>query len=207
MTFRPGRALAWLLLLCGAFAVGTVGVGKAQSPASEPPTDERPEVATEGKYSLDEISTAAEDFFGGTSEGLATAIQRVFEDQGEPDGFIVGEEIAGAFFIGVRYGDGKLNRKTGEPMVVYWQGPSLGWDFGGNASKVFTLVYNLDDAETIYQRFPGVDGSIYFVAGFGMNYQQQGDVILAPIRTGIGLRIGANVGWLHYTEERHWTPL
>ena len=176
-------------------------------PPASPPTEQRPEVATEGKYTLEEIGAAAEGFFGDTSEGLAQAIQKAFEDQGQPDGYIVGEEISGAFFVGLRYGDGKLNRKTGEPMVVYWQGPSIGWDLGGNASKVFTLVYNLTDAEQIYQRFPGVDGSVYVVAGFGMNYQQQGDIILAPIRTGIGLRLGANVGWLHYTRERQWVPL
>ena len=96
--------------------------------------------------------------------------------------------------------------KEGKRRKVFWQGPSVGFDFGGNVSKVFTLVYHLKSQEQIFQRFPGVDGSFYFVAGFGVNYQQSGDVILAPIRTGVGLRMGANVGYLHYTKKKSWIP-
>ncbi len=184
-----------------------IGSAWAQgSPESEPPSDQRPEVATEGEYTIEEISEKAADFFGEMSQGLAEVIQRAFEEQGRPNGYIAGQEIAGAFFVGLRYGDGMLHRKTGEPVKVFWQGPSIGWDLGGNAAKAFTLVYNLDRTDGIFQRFPGVDGSLYFIAGFGLNYQQQGDIILAPIRTGVGLRAGANVGWLHYTPERRWVP-
>lgn len=151
------------------------------------------------------LQTAAE-FFGETTAGLAKAIEHVFEDQGRPNGFITGEEISGAFIIGLRYGDGTLHRKSGDKRKVHWQGPSVGFDAGGNASKVFVLVYHLKSSDGIYRRFPGVEGTFYFVAGVGVNYQQAGDVILAPIRTGLGLRAGANVGYLHYTKKRSWNP-
>ena len=108
----------------------------------------------------------------------------------------------------MRCGNGTLNRKTGGSRKVYWQGPSIGWDLGGNASKVFTLIYHLKNTEDLFQRYPGVDGSFYFVAGLGVNYQQAGNVILAPIRTGVGLRTtGANIGYLHYNKEHSWLPL
>lgn len=157
-------------------------------------------------YSKDEILTKAKGFFGETTEGLAKAIEHVFEDQGRPNGFITGEEFSGAIGVGLRYGKGELNRKNGETRTVHWQGPSVGFDLGGNASKVFVLIYNLADSELIYQRFPGVEGTFYFVAGVGVNYQRSGDIILAPIRTGVGLRTGANVGYLHYTKTRSWNP-
>ena len=157
-------------------------------------------------YTAEEIVQAATGFFGDTTEGLAAAVEKAFADQGRPNAFITGEEISGAFFIGLRYGRGTLNRKTAAPRKVFFKGPSIGWDIGGNASKVFTLVYKLSDDELLFQRFPGVDGSFYFVAGLGMNYQQRGDVVLAPIRTGVGLRAGANVGFLHYDREEGWLP-
>ncbi|MEK9752644.1 MAG: EipA family protein [Rhodospirillaceae bacterium] len=108
--------------------------------------------------------------------------------------------------ISVAPGNGMLNRKTAGPRKIYWQGPSIGWDIGGNASKVFTLIYRLKSDDQMFQRYPGVDGSVYLVAGFGVNYQQSGKVILAPIRTGVGLRAGANVGYLHYNTEHSWLP-
>ena len=159
-----------------------------------------------GTFDENEIVKAATDFFGGTTAGLAKVIQKVFEDLGRPNGFIAGEEISGAFFVGLRYGNGTLERKDAGTTKVYWQGPSVGFDFGGNASKVFALVYHLDSDEDLFRRFPGVDGSFYFVAGVGVNYQQSGDVIVAPIRTGVGLRAGANVGYLHYNKEHSWIP-
>ena len=157
-------------------------------------------------YSMEEISEKAKGFFGETTEGLAKAIEKVFNEQGRPNGYIIGEEVSGAIGVGLRYGNGLLNRKTADETKVYWQGPSIGWDLGGNASKVFTLVYNLKSDEQMFQRYPGVKGSLYFVAGFGVNYQQSGDVILAPIRTGVGLRAGANIGYLHYNREHSWIP-
>ena len=167
---------------------------------------------TDGTFDEIEILKAATDFFGDTTEGVAKVIRKVFEELGRPSGFITGEEISGAFFVGLRYGNGTLERKTTATTTtttttkIYWQGPSVGFDFGGNASKVFTLVYSLDSTKDLFQRFPGVDGSFYFVAGVGVNYQQAGDVILAPIRTGVGLRAGANVGYLHYNKEHSWIP-
>jgi len=157
-------------------------------------------------YTAEEIVKAATGFFGQTTEGLATAVEKAFQDLGQPNGYIAGEEASGAFFFGLRYGRGNLNRKTAAPRKIYWRGPSIGWDIGGNVSKVFTLVYKLKSDDQLFQRFPGVDGSFYFVAGVGMNYQQRGDVVLAPIRTGVGLRAGANIGYLHYAQEEGWSP-
>ena len=162
--------------------------------------------ANDDEYSEDEMFAKASAFFGETTEGLAKAIEHVFEDQGRPNGFLTGEEISAALVVGLRYGDGTLHRKNGDTRKVHWQGPSVGFDAGGNASKVFVLVYHLKGNDDIYQRFPGVEGTFYFVAGVGVNYQQTGDIILAPIRTGIGLRAGANIGYLNYTKKRSWNP-
>ena len=149
----------------------------------------------------------ANAFFGATTEGLATAVRKVFSELGEPNAYIEGEEMSGAFFVGLRYGKGTLHMASGGgAKKVYWQGPSIGFDWGGNAAKVFTLVYNLPQADAIYQRFPGVDGSAYFIAGIGVNYQRADGITLAPIRTGGGLRLGANVGYLHYNREHSWVP-
>lgn len=163
--------------------------------------------AEDATYSQEEIYQKADTFFGDTTEGLAKAIQKVFADQGRPNGYITGEEISGAIGIGLRYGNGTLNRKLAGTRKVYWQGPTIGFDFGGNASKVFVLIYNLKNGDDLFQRFPGVEGSFYFVAGVGLNYQQSGDIILAPIRTGVGLRAGANIGYLHYSRKHSWIPL
>jgi len=161
---------------------------------------------TTDTYSQDEVLQATKGFFGDTSKDLATIIEKIFKDQGQPNAYITGEEAAGAIAVGLRYGNGWLHRKTAGNRRVYWQGPSIGFDFGGNASKVFTLVYNLGDSSQIYQRFPGAEGTIYVVGGFGVNYQQAGRIILAPIRTGVGLRAGANVGYLSYSREQSIIP-
>jgi hypothetical protein len=161
---------------------------------------------TTDQYTEDEILTATKGFFGDTSRDLATIIEKVFKDQGQPNAYISGEEAAGAIAVGVRYGNGWMHRKTANNMRVFWQGPSLGFDLGANASKVFTLVYNIGKSSEIFQRYPGVEGTIYVVGGFGVNYQQRGNVILAPIRTGVGLRAGANIGYLNYTREQETLP-
>ena len=161
---------------------------------------------TTDKYTQDEILTATKGFFGDTSKDLATIIEKVFKDQGEPNAYITGEEAAGAIAVGVRYGNGWMHRKTAGNMRVFWQGPSLGFDLGANASKVFTLVYNIGNSSEIFQRYPGVEGTIYVVGGFGVNYQQRNSVILAPIRTGVGLRAGANIGYLSYTRQQETLP-
>ena len=163
--------------------------------------------AEKASYSQDEIFKTASDFFGGASEGLAKAIERVFAEQGRPNAFIAGQEISGAIGVGVRYGEGTLQRKSGGTRKVYWQGPSLGFDLGGDASKMFILIYRLPNEDALFQRFPAVDGSLYFVAGVGVNYQKSGDIVQAPIRSGVGLRAGINIGYMHYTREFSWIPL
>ena len=161
---------------------------------------------TSDTYSEEEIVREAGTFFGDVSKGLADAVHNVFKRYGEPNAYIKGEEASGAFVIGLRYGEGQLVMKNGGQQRVYWQGPSAGWDFGGNAAKVFTLVYNLPNGDKIYQRFPGVEGSAYLVGGIGVNYQQRDNIILAPMRAGVGLRLGAAVGYLKYTKSREWLP-
>jgi len=179
----------------------TISSSAMTAPAAEP----APPAPT---YSQNEIVNKAADFFGSTTEGLARAVERVFSEKGSPNGYIMGVEGGGAVVVGLRYGDGDLFMKANgdRPAKVYWQGPSVGFDFGGNASKVFVLVYNLPNTEAIYQRFPGVEGSAYLIAGVGVNYQQNGRIILAPMRTGVGLRAGANIGYLHYSKERNILP-
>ena len=157
-------------------------------------------------YSRNEIVQGASDFLGVTAEAAGAAVERIFRDNGRPTAYIAGEEGAGAFVAGVRYGKGLLYMKGRRPQTVYWQGPSIGWDFGGNGSRAFTLVYNLHYADMIYRRFPGVEGSAYVIGGLGVNYQRADDITLAPIRAGLGLRLGANVGYLSYSRARRWFP-
>ena len=164
------------------------------------------EDAQDNTYTADELVEEASEFFEVGAGAMAMAVQRIFEDHGSPNAYIIGEEGSGAIGIGLRYGTGTLNRKDGSSLPVYWQGPSIGFDFGGNVSKVFTLVYNLPNDDAMFQRFPGIDGSAYLVAGVGVNYQQSGEIVLAPMRSGVGLRLGANVGYLSYTRERRLLP-
>jgi hypothetical protein len=160
----------------------------------------------EQKFTENEIVQAAAGFFGKTTKVVAKAVERVFSDEGLPDGYIRGDEGSGAFVVGLRYGSGWLIRKGREPMKVYWQGPSVGFDVGGNASKNFTLIYNLGQTDRLFQRFPGVEGSYYFIAGIGVNYQRSDGITLAPMRTGVGLRAGVNAGYLAYTRDRTFNP-
>jgi hypothetical protein len=162
--------------------------------------------AADDAYNQDEILAAAKGFFGETTEGLAKVVEKAFKEQGRPNAYIVGEEFSGAIGVGLRYGKGQLHRKAGDGGQVFWQGPSIGFDLGGNASKVFTLIYNLGSTSALFQRYPGVEGTLYIVAGFAVNYQKSGEVVLAPIRTGVGLRAGANIGYLHYGREHSWIP-
>jgi hypothetical protein len=157
-------------------------------------------------YSQDEIVRGVSDFLGVTAESAGAAVERLFARNGRPSAYIAGEEGSGSFVIGLRYGRGLLYMKERQPMEVFWQGPSIGWDWGGNASRVFTLCYNLQVPEMIFQRFPGVEGSAYLIGGLGVNYQRAEEVTLAPIRAGVGLRLGANVGYLAYTRKRSVIP-
>ena len=157
-------------------------------------------------YTPDEIVTAGHQFFGKTSRDLARAVEYVFEKQGEPTAYIVGEEAAGSFVGGLRYGEGTIYYKSGAKQRIYWQGPSVGFDFGANGSRSLVLVYNSQSPEDLYTRFGGVEGSAYLVGGLGVNFQQKDNIILAPIRTGVGARLGANVGYLKYTQRPSWNP-
>lgn len=180
----------------------------ASAAPAAPAANQERNPATDDTYSQNEIVQKGAEFFGVATEAMAKAVERVFAEKGRPNGYIAGGEGSGAVVVGLRYGEGDLYmKKTGsKPVKVFWQGPSVGFDLGANASKSFTLVYNLPNTEAIYQRFPGVEGSAYFVAGIGVNYQQNGRIILAPMRTGVGLRAGANVGYLSYSKERNYLP-
>lgn len=158
------------------------------------------------EYTQDEIYSAATGFFGQVSEGIAKAVEKVFAEKGRPNAYITGEEAAGAVVVGLLYGNGTLHRKKYGASKIYWQGPTVGFDLGANASKTFTLIYNLKRRDELYKRIPAVDGSLYFIGGVGVNYQQSGSLILAPMRTGVGYRAGVNIGYLHYGPKHSWVP-
>ena len=179
-------------------------------PAEAPPTPNHsatyPAQGPAPAYERDEIVNNVSDFLGVGAESAGGAVERIFASYGKPTAYIAGEEGSGAFVVGARYGRGLLYMKGRQPIEVFWQGPSAGWDFGGNASRVFTLCYNLEDPRDIYQRYPGVEGSAYFIGGLGVNYQKAEEITLAPIRAGVGFRLGANVGYLAYTRKRNVFP-
>ncbi len=160
-----------------------------------------------GTLSENELVDGISKHLGVTSESAASVIARLFRERGTPVGYITGEEGGGALGIGVRYGKGTLWMKDGSRQEIYWQGPTVGFDAGADASKVFTLVYGLNDPNYLFQRFPGVDGSAYLVAGMAVNYQRANGITLAPIRSGVGARLGANVGYTSYTRKRSLIPL
>jgi hypothetical protein len=164
------------------------------------------EVTPDGTYSRNEILATGHRFFGSVSQGLASVVEYAFRKAGRPNGYILGEDAGGAFIAGLRYGEGVLYTKDAGRHKVYWQGPSLGYDFGGEGSKTMVLVYNLRHPSEIYNRYGGVQGSAYFVGGVGVQFQAYGHVVLAPIRSGVGLRLGANVGYLKYTRTPTWNP-
>jgi len=165
-----------------------------------------PRARDRGTYSSDEIKAAGHRFFGKVSGGLAKVIEYAFQKAGRPTGYILGEEAGGAFIAGLRYGEGTLRIKGGGSQRVYWQGPSIGYDFGAEGSKTMILVYNLYNPSDIYNVFAGVDGSAYLVGGVGITFQARNEIKLAPIRSGVGLRLGANVGYLRYTRAPTWLP-
>jgi len=158
------------------------------------------------EYTAQEIVDSGHKFFGATSGGLATVVERIFASYGLPNGYLLGEEGSGALIGGLTYGEGTLYTKNAGDHKVFWQGPSLGWDFGGEGSRVMMLVYNLDDVNNLYNRFGGVAGSAYVVAGVGFNVLQNDKVLLVPIRTGVGARLGINLGYLKLTQRPTWNP-
>jgi hypothetical protein len=185
----------------------TDGPAVAEAPPAPEVRPTYPANTAAQTYDRSEIVNGASDFLGVSAESAAAAVERIFKDNGRPTAYIAGEEGSAAFFGGVRYGRGLLYMKGHEPLQVYWQGPSIGFDWGGNASRSFTLCYNLQYPDMIFRRFPGVEGSAYLIAGLGVNYQRAEGITLAPIRTGLGLRLGANLGYLAYSRKRHIIPL
>lgn len=188
-----------------AAAVSTVpGLAFAQDQAPQPQ-----QYHDTPHYNRDEILQAGSDFLGVTVEALGGAVEKIFADYGEhPTAYVAGEEASGAIGVGVRYGKGNLFMKSqARPTHIYWQGPSIGFDTGANASRVFTLIYNLNDPNFIYRRYPGVEGSAYFIGGLGVTYQRAEGVVLTPIRAGVGFRLGASVGYMNISKKRRILPL
>ncbi|WP_448582316.1 EipA family protein [Thermaurantiacus sp.] len=163
--------------------------------------------AKAGAYSLEEVVAAAEKAFGKGSAGIAKAIERAFAENGQPNGYVVGREGGGAFGLGIRYGKGTLHSKVEGSRQVYWHGPSFGPDVGGDASTVFILVYDLHDTEELFRRYPAVEGRAYLIGGVSLGYYQRDAVRLVPVRLGAGWRIGANVGYLHFSKARRILPV
>ncbi len=158
------------------------------------------------QYSFQEIIDAGHGFFGETTGGLAKVVERAFQQYGLPNGYILGQEGSGAFVAGLTYGEGQLYTKNAGQHPVFWQGPSLGLDYGGQGTRAMMLVYNLPAVDSLYRRYGGVSGSAFIVAGVGMTVLKNSDVTIAPIRTGIGARLGINVGYLKLTQQPTWNP-
>jgi len=176
------------------------------APAPAAPSAASAPAASSTTYAQKDVVSAAENVFGRGAEGLATMIENIFKDQGEPNAYIVGREAGGAIGIGLRYGSGTLFHKVEGEQPVYWTGPSVGFDLGADASKTFALVYNLFDSEDLYRRYPAVEGKLYLVGGFTANYLQRGDVIVVPIKLGVGWRLGANIGYMSFSKKSKILP-
>jgi hypothetical protein len=179
-----------------------------QAPVQQVPIQQAPQQRAQGPatFGPDELVNAGHKFFGNVSRGLASIIERAVSQWGLPNGYVLGEEGSGAFVAGLRYGEGTLYTKNAGDLRVYWQGPSVGFDWGGDGARTMTLVYNLPATNAIYQRFVGIDGSAYIVGGFGMTALTANNIVLVPIRSGIGLRLGANIGYLKFTPRATWNP-
>jgi hypothetical protein len=176
---------------------------QAPGPAQPPPPPGPPSAS---QFSPDELIDAGHRFFGGVSRGLAEIVQKAVSQWGLPNGYVLGEEAGGAFVGGVRYGDGTLYTKNAGDLRVFWQGPTLGFDAGADGVRSMMLVYNLPRTDAIFERFGGLEGSAFFIGGFGMTALTANDIVLVPIRSGVGLRLGANLGYLKFTSHPTWNP-
>jgi hypothetical protein len=198
-------------VILAAMMCWAVPAGAQQAAPDEPAPQQQPlpppqRQPTANTYGPDELTTAGHRFFGNVSRGLASVIERAVSQWGLPNGYVLGEEGSGAFVAGLRYGEGTLYTKNAGDLRVYWQGPSVGFDWGGDGARTMTLVYNLPATNAIYQRFAGIDGSAYIIGGFGMTALTANNIVLVPIRSGLGLRLGANIGYLKYTPRATWNP-
>lgn len=205
---RATMRFAALTLCLAAFGAGPALSQQQPMPQGQviqapppPPPQNRPSTFSPG-----EVVNEGHRFFGTVSRGLAELVERAVDRWGQPNGYILGQEGSGAFVVGLRYGDGKLYTKNAGDRRVFWEGPSIGFDSGGEGARTMMLVYNLPATESIYQRFAGIDGSAYFVGGLGMTALSNGDVVVVPIRSGVGLRLGANIGYLKFTPNATWNP-
>ncbi len=182
------------------FLIGSGGIANAQN--APPP----PRRADNDTFAPGEIVRAGHRFFGGVTRGLAELVERATSRWGQPNGYILGQEGSGAFVVGLRYGDGTLYTKNAGDRRVFWEGPSVGFDAGGDGARTMMLVYNLPATDAVFQRFVGIDGSAYFVGGLGMTALTADNIVVVPIRTGVGLRLGANIGYLKFTPNKTWNP-
>jgi hypothetical protein len=195
---RPAALALCLLILAP-------GIAAAQYQAAPPPPPP-PAQQKGGTFTPGELVREGHHFFGTVSRGLAQIVEAAVSRWGQPNGYILGQEGSGAFVVGLRYGDGKLYTKNAGDRRVFWEGPSVGFDYGGEGARTMMLVYNLPATEAVYQRFAGIDGSAYFIGGFGMTALASGNIIVVPIRSGVGLRLGANIGYLKFTPRATWNP-
>jgi hypothetical protein len=193
---------ATIHLVAAALILGALSAPVAAQ--SGPPPGTLP--ANESRFAADEVLNAGHRFFGTVSRGLAQIVEKAVSQWGLPNGYILGEEASGAFVAGLRYGEGMLYTKNAGDLKVYWQGPSIGFDAGGEGARTMMLVYKLPNTGAIYERFAGIDGSAYFIGGFGMTALTANNVVLVPIRSGVGLRLGANIGYLKFTPTGTWNP-
>jgi hypothetical protein len=184
-----------------------VGEAPAPQPAEASDAANRATAASgNSKVARQDVFTAAEGVFGKGAAGLADIIEDLLRKQGEPNAYITGREAGGAFIAGVRYGSGTLHHQIEGDRPIFWTGPSLGFDFGADAAKVFVLVYNLHDAQRIFKRFPAAEGNAIVVGGFTASYMRRGDVVLIPIRMGVGARLGVNAGYMRFSQKNRWLP-
>lgn len=178
----------------------------APAPSPSGNAAERASQAAGGTVAKGDVFKAAEGVFGRGAEGLAGLLEDLLRKQGEPSAYITGREAGGALVVGVRYGQGTLHHGVEGDRPVYWTGPSLGFDFGADANKVFVLVYNLHDSQELYKRYPAAEGNAYVVGGFTASYMRRGDTVLIPIRLGVGARLGINAGYMRFSEKNRWVP-
>jgi hypothetical protein len=201
------RTLFLAALVLGFWAVPAVAQNPPEPPvAVAPPGPPPPQPPPSNQFSPNELVEAGHHFFGGVSRGLAMIVEKAVSQWGQPNGYVLGEEAGGAFVGGLRYGDGTLYTKNAGDLRVFWQGPSIGFDAGADGARTMMLVYNLPRTQAIFDRFGGVNGSAYFIGGFGMTALTANDITLVPIRSGVGLRLGANLGYLKFTERPTWNP-
>jgi hypothetical protein len=195
-----------LTLALMAMLIAVPALAQEAPPAAPPPADPGFAPPAPETYEEKDVIAAAEGAFGKGAAGAAKLVEKAFKDLGRPNGYIVGREASGAFFVGLRYGAGTLYSKTEGEMPVHWTGPSVGFDVGGDGDRVFTLVYHLDDTQDLFRRYPAAEGKAYLIGGFTATYNQRNRVILVPIKLGVGWRLGVNAGWVNYTRESRLAP-